>query len=71
MTSLHNKWTREELILALSVYSQLLRKYETQDYFDKHFGCIAGQQLIMPIEHRQNRDYLAYHRNRIFKGFKK
>lgn len=36
--------------------------------FDKHFGYIAGQQLIMPIEHHPNRDYLAYHRDRIFKG---
>ena len=48
--------------------SSALREYETQDYFDKHFGTIAGQKLIMPIEHRPNRDYLAYHRDRIFKG---
>ena len=48
--------------------SSALREYETQEYFDKHFGNIAGQQLIMPIEHRPNRDYLAYHRDRIFKG---
>ena len=45
-----------------------LRKYETQDYFDKHFRTIAGQKLIMPIEHHPNRDFLAYHRDNIFKG---
>lgn len=48
--------------------SSALCEYETQSYFDKHFGHIAGQKLIMPIEHRPNRDYLAYHRDRIFKG---
>ena len=48
--------------------SSALREYETQEYYNKHFGCIAGQPLIMPIEHRPNRDYLAYHRDRIFKG---
>ena len=32
------------------------------------FGIIAGHKLIMPIEHTPNRDYLAYHRDRIFKG---
>ena len=48
--------------------SSALHEYETQSYYDKHFGCIAGQKLIMPIEHRPNRDYLAYHRDRIFKG---
>lgn len=48
--------------------SSALREYETQEYYNKHFGCIAGQPLIMPIEHRPNRDYLAYHRDRIFMG---
>jgi putative restriction endonuclease len=48
--------------------SSALREYETQNYFSKHFGHIAGQKLIMPIEHRPNRDYLAYHRDKIFKG---
>lgn len=48
--------------------SSALREYETQAYFDKHFGSIAGQKLMMPIEHRPNRDYLAYHRDRIYLG---
>ena len=46
--------------------SSALREYETQEFFDKHFGCIAGQQLLMPIEHCPDRDFLAYHRDRIF-----
>ena len=65
MTNQQNRWAREELILTFSVYFQLpfgRLKHENI------FGCIAGQQLIMPIEHRPNRDYLAYHRDRIFKG---
>ena len=48
--------------------SSALREYKTQDYFDKYFGCIAGQPLTIPIEHRPNRDFLAYHRDRIFNG---
>ncbi len=48
--------------------SSALREYETQEYFDKHFGNIAGQQIIMPKEHYPNRDFLAYHKIHIFKG---
>lgn len=67
------KYTFIELFTCTNKYytvclSSALREYETQEYFDKHFGYIAGQQLIMPIEHRPNHDYLAYHRDRIFKG---
>ena len=50
------------------VLSSALREYETQEYFDKHFGSIRGQRIIMPIEHSPNRDYLAYHRDHIFAG---
>ena len=50
------------------VLSSALREYETQEYFDKHFGSICGLQIIMPIEHSPNRDYLAYHRDHIFAG---
>lgn len=49
--------------------SSALRDYETQEFFDKHFGCISGQQMIMPIEHKPNRDFLVYHRDHVFKGF--
>lgn len=48
--------------------SSALLEYETKDYFDKHFGSIAGNKIIMPIEHTPNRDYLAYHRDNIFRG---
>ncbi len=48
--------------------SSALREYETKVYFDQHFGSIAGNKIIMPIEHRPNRDYLAYHRDNIFRG---
>ncbi len=46
--------------------SSALREYETQEYFDKHFGCISDKPMIMPIEHKPNRDFLAYHRDNIF-----
>ncbi len=46
--------------------SDALRDYETQDYFDRHFGSISGQKITMPIEHRPNRDFLAYHRDHVF-----
>ena len=46
--------------------SSALREYENQEYYDKHFGCIKGKLMIMPIEHRPNRDFLAYHRDNIF-----
>lgn len=49
--------------------SSALREYETQDFYDKHFGIICGKSITMPIEHKPNRDYLAYHRDRVFVGF--
>lgn len=48
--------------------SSALREYETQEYFDNHFGCINGKKITMPIEHKPNRDFLAYHRDHVFKG---
>ena len=35
-------------------------------YYDKHFGCIKGQKLTMPEEYLPNRDFLAYHRDKVF-----
>lgn len=49
--------------------SSALREYETKEYFDKHFGSINGQRITMPIEHKPNRAYLAYHRDNIFLGY--
>lgn len=46
--------------------SGALREYETQDYFDRHIGSISGQKITMPIEHRPNRDFFAYHRDHVF-----
>jgi putative restriction endonuclease len=51
------------------VLSSALREYESQEYFDRHFGGINGQKITMPIEHRPNRDFLAYHRDHIFMGY--
>ena len=48
--------------------SSALREYEKKEYFDKHFGCINGKPITMPIEHKPNRDFLAYHRDYIFLG---
>jgi putative restriction endonuclease len=48
--------------------SSALCEYETQDYFEKHFGSVSGQKITMPIEHHPNRDFLAYHRDKIFLG---
>ena len=50
------------------ILSSALREYETQDYFDKHFGIIRGRIISMPIEHKPNRDFLAYHRDKVFLG---
>ena len=50
------------------ILSSALLEYETKDYFDTHFGSIAGNKIIMPIEHTPNRDYLAYHKENIFRG---
>ena len=50
------------------ILSSALREYESQEYFDMHFGNINGQKIMMPIEHQPNRDYLAYHRDRLFMG---
>ena len=48
--------------------SSALLEYETKDYFDTHFGSIAGNKILMPVEHAPNRDYLAYHKENIFRG---
>ncbi len=48
--------------------SSALLEFKAQAFFEKHFGCINGKQITMPIEHKPNRDYLAYHRDHIFLG---
>lgn len=49
--------------------SSALREYETQDYYDKHFGNLPGRKITLPIEHKPNKDFLAYHRDHVFVGF--
>lgn len=48
--------------------SSALREYEKQEYYDKHFGNLPGRKITLPIEHKPNRDFLAYHRDHIFVG---
>ena len=48
--------------------SSALREFEPEDYFDNHFGSVNGKQIMMPIEHKPDRDFLAYHRDCVFMG---
>ena len=50
------------------VLSYVLRENETKEYFDKHFGIIIGKKLMMPTQYLPNRDFLAYHREKVFVG---
>ena len=50
------------------IFSSALREYETQAYYEKHFGSIKGQKLTMPSDYIPNRDFLAYHRDHVFVG---
>ena len=50
------------------VLSSVLRENETKEYFDKHFGIIIGKKLMMPSEYLPNREFLAYHRDKVFVG---
>lgn len=48
--------------------SSLLRDNESKDYYDHHFGCIVGKKLTIPEVFKPNRDFLAYHREKVFVG---
>ena len=48
--------------------SSVLREYETKEYYDRHFGSIAGRQITMPVDFKPDRDFLAYHQDNIFVG---
>jgi len=50
------------------ILSSALRENETKAYYDKHFRCIEGQKITMPTEYLPNRDFLAYHRDKVFVG---
>lgn len=48
--------------------SSALHEYETEEYFDKYFGCINGRTITLPIMYKPNRTFLAYHRDKVFVG---
>lgn len=48
--------------------SSALREYESQEYYDRNFGCIAGRPMTMPVEFKPSKDFLAYHRGHVFIG---
>lgn len=50
------------------VLSSALRENETKEYYDKHFDCIKGQKLTLPTESLPSREFLAYHRDKVFVG---
>ena len=50
------------------ILSSALQENETKAYYDKHFGCIKGQKLTLPTEDLPSREFLAYHRDKVFMG---
>lgn len=50
------------------ILSTALQENETKAYYDKHFGCIKGQKLTLPTEYLPSREFLAYHRDKVFVG---
>lgn len=50
------------------ILSSSLREYESQEYYDRHFGCIDGRQIFTPNDFKPSKDFLAYHRDHVFKG---
>ena len=50
------------------VLSSALRENESKEYYDKHFRFIAGLRIQTPSEYAPNRDFLAFHREKVFLG---
>lgn len=50
------------------VLSSALLEYHTESFFDRHFKSIEKRRIIMPEEYAPKPDFLAYHRDNIFKG---
>ena len=50
------------------ILSSALQENETKAYYDKHFGCIKGQKLTLLTEYLPSREFLAYHRDKVFVG---
>lgn len=40
--------------------SSALREYESQENYDRNFGCMAGRTMTMPAEFKPSKDFLAY-----------
>lgn len=48
------------------VLSRELKEYSNTNYFQQHFGSIEHQHILLPEEHKPNRDFLDYHSKHIF-----
>ena len=49
--------------------SSVLRDNTGKEYFDIHFGCIIGKKINMPSKYLPDRDFLAYHKEKVFVGY--
>lgn len=50
------------------ILSSALQEHKTAEYYNKHFGSIAGQKIQVPKDYAPKRDFLAYHRDHVFVG---
>ena len=50
------------------ILSSALQVHKTAEYYDKHFGSIAGQKIQVPKDYAPKRDFQAYHRDHVFVG---
>lgn len=72
LSALYDRAFDKGLITITPDYSVMLSsallEYNSQDFFEQHFGCIKNRKINLPLEHQPNRDYLAYHNERVFLG---
>ncbi len=72
LSSLYDKAFDQGLIGINSEYHILLSnellKYDKEPYFEKHFGSVADQKIILPEEHKPNKAFLEYHLNNVYLG---
>ena len=50
------------------ILSGQLKEYHKEEYFDKHFSIVENQKLILPEEHKPDKDFLEYHMRHVFLG---
>ena len=48
--------------------SSALLEYESKEYFEKYFSIIDRKRITLPTEYLPNRDFLAYHKEKVFMG---